>query len=229
MFLANYRATPHPSTGKSPYELYMDRTVRTELPTVPQVSPDAEVVQRDREAKVRMKAYADLNRQTKPPRLNTGDHALVKQRTQNKASPRFEPVPYTIQDVKGSMITAKRATDQKLVTRNSSFFKKLANPPEEVIQGSSPVPQIEPQALFDFDGPETSEPTEMSATQEEFNQATPVGNCPSQRQSPPLLQWINQSHHRLSAYLAVGGKLGNRNGPRTMLWTIKDFARTIEL
>ena len=185
MFLANYRATPHPSTGKSPYELYMDRTVRTELPTVPQVSPDAEVVQRDREAKVRMKAYADLNRQTKPPRLNTGDHALVKQRTQNKASPRFEPVPYTIQDVKGSMITAKRATDQKLVTRNSSFFKKLANPPEEVIQGSSPVPQIEPQALFDFDGPETSEPTEMSATQEEFNQATPVGNCPSQRQSPP--------------------------------------------
>ena len=224
MFLANYRATPHPSAGKSPYELCMNRTVRTKLPTVRQVSPDAKVVQKDKEAKARMKAYGDLKRQTKPLRLNIGDHVLVKQRTQNKASPRFELVPYTIQDIKDSMITAKRATDQKLVTPNCSFFKKLANPPEEVIQGSSPVPQIEPQALFDFDDPETSEPTEMSATQEEFNRATPSEIVPKTK--PRLLQWINQSHHRLSAYLAVGGKLGNRNGPRTMLRT---FARTIEL
>ena len=66
--------------------------MRTKLPTVPQVSPYAEVVQKDREAKARIKAYADLKRQTKPLRLNIGDHALVKQRTQNKASPRFEPV-----------------------------------------------------------------------------------------------------------------------------------------
>ena len=67
VFVANYRATPHPSTGKSPYELCMKRTVRTKLPTVPQVSPDAEVVQKDQEAKARMKAYADLKRQTASP------------------------------------------------------------------------------------------------------------------------------------------------------------------
>ena len=36
VFLANYRATPHPSTGKSPYELCMNRTVRTKLPTARQ-------------------------------------------------------------------------------------------------------------------------------------------------------------------------------------------------
>ena len=154
MFLANYRATPHLSTGKSPYELCMNRTVRTKLLPSHKFHLMLKSCGRTR------KQRRDLKRQTKSLRLNIGDHDLVKKRTQNKASPRFEPVPYTIQDVKGSMITAKRATDQKLVTRNSSFFKKLANPLEEVIQGSSPVPQIEPQALFDFDGPETSEPTD---------------------------------------------------------------------
>ena len=185
VFVANYRATPHPSTGKSPYELCMNRTVRTKFPTIPQVNPDAEVVQKDQEAKARMKAHADLRRRTKPHSLNVGDHALVKQRPQNKASPRFKPVPYTIQDVKGSMITAKRATDQKLVTRNSSFFKKLPNPPEQVIHESSPVPRMELQAPLDFDGPETTEHTEMSATQEEFNQATPSEISTVKDNSPP--------------------------------------------
>ena len=173
VFVASYRVTPHPSTGKSSYGLCMNRTVGTKLPTIPQVNADAEVMQKNQEEKARVKAYADLKRRTKPRSLNVGDHALVKQRPQNKASPRFEPVPYTIQDFKGSMSTAKRATDQKLVTRNSSFFKKLPNPPEEVIQESSPVFRMELQAPLDFDGPETTEHTEMSATQEEFNQATP--------------------------------------------------------
>ena len=163
----------------------MNRTVRTNLPTTPQVNPDAEVMQKDQETKARFKAYADLKRRTKPHSLNVGDHALIKQRPQNKASPRFEPVPYTIQDVKGSMITAKRATDQKLVTRNSSFFKKLPNPPEEVIQESSPVPWMDLQAPLDFDGPETTEHAEMSANQEEFNQATPSEISTVKDNSPP--------------------------------------------
>ena len=33
---------------------------------------------KDQKAKARMKAYADLKQQTKPLRLNIGDHALVK-------------------------------------------------------------------------------------------------------------------------------------------------------
>ena len=103
----------------------MNWTVRTKLPTLPQVNPDAEAMQKDQEAKARMKAYADLKHWRKPHCLNVRDHTLVKQRIQNKASPRFEPVLYTILDVKGSMITAKKTTDQKLVSRNSSFFKKL--------------------------------------------------------------------------------------------------------
>ena len=57
------------------------------------------------------------------------------------------------------MITAKRTTDQKLVTRNNSFFKKLPNRLMEVIQESSPVPHVELQAPLDFDGPESIEHT----------------------------------------------------------------------
>ena len=228
--LANYRATPHPSTGKSPYELCRNRTGRTKLLTFPQVSPDAEVVQKDQEAKARMKAYADFKRQTKPLRLNIGDHALVKQRTQNKASPRFEPVPYTIQDDKGSMITAKRATDQKLVTRNSSFFKKLANPSEEVIQGSSPVPQIKPQVLFDFDGPENSKPTETLATQGEFNRDTPSEIVPDKDKAPPTKvdQPVLPSPVRLSR---SGRQIRKPEWTKdyVMDYYCKDFARTIEL
>ena len=159
VFVANYRATPHPSTGKSPYKLCMNRTVRTKLPIIPKVNPFAEAMQEDQEAKALMNTYADFKRRTKSHSLNVGDHTLVKLRIQNKANPRFEPVPYTILDVKGSVIAAKRTTDQKLVTLNSSFFKKLANPLMEVIQESSPVPQVKLQAPLDFDGPECIEHT----------------------------------------------------------------------
>ena len=37
-----------------------------------------------------MKAYGDLKCRTKPHSLNARDHTLVKQRIQNKASPRFK-------------------------------------------------------------------------------------------------------------------------------------------
>ena len=36
-FLSNYRATPHPSTRKSPYELFMNRNVQTKVPQLTEV------------------------------------------------------------------------------------------------------------------------------------------------------------------------------------------------
>ena len=132
VFLANYRATPHPSTGKSPYQLCMNRTVRIKLPTIMEPTPDTEAMLKDNDSKAKMKAYADQKRHVKPHNLNAGDITLVKQRRLNKASPHFEPVCQScmsVLDVKGSMITARRATDQKEVTRNSAHCKKLPNPP----------------------------------------------------------------------------------------------------
>ena len=96
----------------------------------------------------------------------------MKQTSLNKASPRFEPVPYTVLDVKGSMITARRATDQKQVTRNSCHFKKLPNPPGSSIPDTEPVPADE-QVPLDFEGPEVCQPASTSAPQEDSSQAHP--------------------------------------------------------
>ena len=98
-----------------------------------QASPNAGALKKDQDSKAKMEACADLRRHAKPHNLNTGDLTLVKQRRHNKASPRFEPFPYTIRDDKGSMITARRATYQKEVTRNSSHLKKLRDLPESTI------------------------------------------------------------------------------------------------
>lgn len=88
----------------------MNKTVRIKLPTIMENTPDTEAMRKDKDSKAKMKAYANQKRQVKPHNLNAGDITLVKQRRLNKASPHFEPVPYTILDVKGSMITARRAT-----------------------------------------------------------------------------------------------------------------------
>ena len=39
--------------------------------------------------------------------------------------PRFNPQPYKVVDVNGSMVTAQSQTDGREVTRNSSFMKRL--------------------------------------------------------------------------------------------------------
>ena len=127
-----------------------------------------------------MKAYADLKRRTKPHNLNTVDTTLVKQR-RHKASPHFEPVPYISQDVKGSMITSRQTTDQKEVTRDSSHFKKLENPPESSMLET----ELDEQPLLDFEGLEVGEPTKTAATQEEPDRSTPCGTDGHQDNTTP--------------------------------------------
>ena len=114
------------------------------------------------------------------------------------------------------MITAKRTTDQELVTCNSSFFKKLPNPPEEVIHESSPVPLVELQATLEFDGPETIEHTQMPANQEEINPVT-SNETPLVKDNHLPTTVEQPSHHHTPSSLEVEDKSGDRSGPRTML------------
>ena len=69
------------------------------------------------------------------------------------------------------MITARRATNQK-VTRNSSHFKKLPNPPGSTIPDTETVP-ADGQVPLDFEGSEVCQPSPTSAPQEESSQAQP--------------------------------------------------------
>ena len=58
---SNYRATPHPGTKKSLYDLMVNRCVRIKLPVLPDQST-LEVSTKDRNAKEKMKEYADHTR-----------------------------------------------------------------------------------------------------------------------------------------------------------------------
>jgi len=172
VFLSSYTATLHPSTGMSPYQSCMNRTVRIKFPTIVKTTPETEAMQKDKDSKAKIKAYADQKRQAKPHNLNAGDITLVKQKRLNKAIPHLRPVPYTILDVKGSMITARRATDQKEVTHNSAHFKNLPNLPRSTTPDTEPG-LVDEQVPLDFEGPEICQPAPASAPQEESSQAHP--------------------------------------------------------
>ena len=127
-FLRQYRSTPHPSTKFAPFHLLFGRSPRTKFPEIPNkldhesaASTQAKV--NDKSAKANAKQYADRRNKAKERDFQIGDKVLVKSEKGNKFTTPYEPEPHTIQAKKGSMFTA--ASKGKVVTRNSSFFKKL--------------------------------------------------------------------------------------------------------
>ena len=126
IFLRNYRATPHSSTGVPPHTALYGRPMRTKLPEVPLNLPkDKEMRIKDQRSKDVMKKYADQRRHTKPSSLRPDDEVLVHKGKahQRKTEPYYEPHPYTVIDKKGSMVTA--SDGQHSITRNSSMFKHV--------------------------------------------------------------------------------------------------------
>ena len=164
-FLRNYRATPHSSTKFAPAELLFQRKPNTRIPqiTCKSHATDKAVRENDSTAKTSIKTYGDHNLHTKQAHFTPGDRVLVRKPKQTKLSPPFDPSPYTIQKVKGSMITAERADHQ--ITRNSSYFKLL--PPASGMPrgtGSTPAAADSDDDLDDFiDQPrDPAVPTEVN-------------------------------------------------------------------
>ena len=123
-FLREYRATPHSTTTTSPAELLLNRRMHTKMPSMSTpIRPDEDLRRRDRKAKAKMKAYSDTCRHAAPYPLRPGDMVLCSQPRHNKLTTAYNPKPYRVTTVKGSMVTAERTGHR--VTRNSSFFKKL--------------------------------------------------------------------------------------------------------
>jgi len=59
IYLAAYRALPHPTTGVSPAELLFGRKIRTKLPELSDVHVEQGVRDRNSEQKSKSKSYAD--------------------------------------------------------------------------------------------------------------------------------------------------------------------------
>ena len=141
-----------------------------------------------------MKVYADSHQNTKPHLFKASDPVLVKQKKSNKLSAPFDPKPYVITKVQGSMIIAKWLSDSKNITRNSLQFK-LLNLPMHNIQ------------------PVSREETEIDDNQELFqevrhqpqNQQLPVSflTPPAVLQLPTKLQspeCVSHSYHQFPYY-----------------------------
>jgi hypothetical protein len=88
VFLCNYRATPHQTTGKPPAEfMFPNRNFKTNVQTMKPVTPyhhDKEVREYDQKKKQGMKRYADSKRYVKDHKVQIGDFVLVPQRKRNK-------------------------------------------------------------------------------------------------------------------------------------------------
>lgn len=124
-FLLNYRTTPHSTTEFAPAELLFNRKVRNKLPQLPsehtsQSDLGSKVKENDDRAKVKMKTYADSKMRARTSTIKIGDVVLARQQ-KYKLSTRFDPSPFQVVRINGTMVTACR--NGKYITRNVSHFK----------------------------------------------------------------------------------------------------------
>ena len=125
--LQAYRSTPHPATKATPYELLMNRQVRTKLDHFPvELSPkDKETREMDASYKKKVKQYHDTRHNSKRHKFQIGNAVVVKREKKRKTETIYEPYIYIITDIKGSTIFARRISDGKTICRDSSRVKRL--------------------------------------------------------------------------------------------------------
>ena len=178
-FLRSYRATPHTTSGRTPYELLFGRSMHVELPEFPDFpAEDFALRRRDQQAKHTQKDYSDSRRHVKASNIQPGDSVLVKRRQLNKMMSRFDPEPYEVTDVKGPMITAQ-SPGGHVITRNSSFMKAVPTPAE---------PSVPPVAERTWPSPERPGPASMARPPGAHSlspMARPPGAPPSPLTRPP--------------------------------------------
>ena len=96
--LLNYRNTIHPSTGKTPASLMMNRKIRTKLPAIIKpINSKVHKEAREKDAKTReeRKVKLDKRRRAKEVEYKEGDWVLIKQE-KTSTKPPFDPKSYTI-------------------------------------------------------------------------------------------------------------------------------------
>ena len=131
-YLSHYRATPHPTTGLSPSEMLNHRKLRTKLPywhDQEENKSHREARQRHDKKKMEQKRNFDRRRRAKQKDIKVGDEILIKQQ-KSTTKPPFDPVPYTVDHVKGNRVTASR--NGKVRVRDKNYIKKVKSRPDYV-------------------------------------------------------------------------------------------------
>ena len=128
-FLMNYQATPHATTGVSPALLHLEREIRIKVPQVEVKLSDAlsAALQsahfKDRQAKQKIKAYADKRNRASPADIKPENQVLLQQAKQNKLSTWFNPKLYTVLEWKGPSLILQRGNGHVCMRNVSRVYK----------------------------------------------------------------------------------------------------------
>ena len=177
-FLFQYRVTPHTVTGVSPAELLMGRKLRDKLPRV-EFSKDRATEaywqqllrERDTRAKLRQKEYADRTRGAKHSDIEEGDKVLLKQTSENKLSPNYEPEPYIVTRKDGNAVIIQDTNGNNKM-RNIAHMKKFVDP------GTVDKGEIVPQPHL------AEQPVQPEQDQPNPSPSQPAADAPEAPSSP---------------------------------------------
>ena len=163
--LQAYRSTPHPATKAPPYQLLMNREVRTRLDHFPTEThqDDKKVRENDSKYKSKCKEYHDKRHNTKTHELKQGDAVLVKRENKRKGQTPYEPYVYVVTEIKGSQIHAKRSKDERKICRDASKFRLLrtAKPNEPNLPPNDNIPTVNIPDTTEIERP-TATPTNIA-------------------------------------------------------------------
>lgn len=126
-----------------------------------ETTPDTEALQKDKDLKAKMKAYADQKRQVKPDNLNAGDITLVKQRRPAHISNLYHTQSWILK-------LPWSPTDEQLIKKKAPAIAPISRN----LLDTEPEPADEKVSL-NFEEPEVCQPAPISGPQGKSSQAHP--------------------------------------------------------
>jgi hypothetical protein len=193
-FLKAYRETPHSTTKVAPAALLFGFSRTSGIPQIETLNfrklkeLHEFARENDEHAKAKMKQNFDQRMRVREPQIKVGARVLLKVEQRKKADPIWDPVPFIVTAIKGTLVTAQR--DERQVTRNVSFFK--------------PYHAYGDQLSADTTAPAQPSPTQLPTSQTSTSQAslvqqpqlhTPAEQTPSPNQSSRVQTSTTQDTH----------------------------------
>ena len=181
-FLRNYRETPHPTTGVAPASLILRNPNTSTLPNLNRFKPnelDKLARERNDASKAQTKTYADARQGTQERKLVVGDLVLHRWQKTGKSVPKYDPKPYTVTAINGTMVCANRPNHG--ITRNISFFKRISSAPTG--QAASELELTKPKRREEMDNYRAYDKLILLSSREERREPDP--EQPQQEQNPP--------------------------------------------
>ena len=126
-FLRAYRETPHCTTRVPPALLMLGYSRTSGIPALDMDASECHKLARENDvkAKQKMKVEYDKRMNVKESSIREGSKVVTRWCRNNKSKALWDPLPYVVTNVKGTMVTAKRDNPLHQLTRNSSKFKEI--------------------------------------------------------------------------------------------------------